>query len=304
MPVFTASENYSDEYGFHKEVVSKIFDPATQAAYWSTPRGKRLSAPRPGPAPFFADDYAKRAEEPLVSMRAALLQEQAKNIVAGDLAQAKSQNVSMSFFGISLGEPLRLEPCQGSIWEQADKGTCRADNAIPLPLHQPWLRDDEFKSKLGLQNVTVRLGNARCPDWIECTVVLTVKGDVPLAAQLVTSDAFDNADEGARAKILTKLTQKYGKPGASDTTLDVQPHLRRPGGERDRQGAQLRLGAERLESRVRAVWRRGWLQARGHPHRDRGLQPNARRSKKTARSRAARDVSRARFAWGARPCCW
>jgi hypothetical protein len=166
------------------EVLAAFFSERTRALYRATPEAEALSHAR---------EVAAHSEE-----------------LAPIVAQDKLSQSERTVFGIPLGEPLRLPPCQS---RQATT-TCIdpvGDLGTFMQLLRANAQEDPYEVKVGTE-IKVRLADQACPDWVRsgsCTILMTVDGGYPIAAR------FWTRDRGGELLIKKKLEEKYHRPGRS-----------------------------------------------------------------------------------------
>jgi hypothetical protein len=126
-------------------------------------------------------------------------------------AAAKQANVDMSVFGIELGKPLSLPPCPENMNGQPAE-TCRVSGFGFAALADQFAINGDFATVPGTANVSVKLGAAKCPDWIDCTLLVATKEGYALSVSFLTTGA-DGQDQ-----IEARLSQKYHANPTSKNT--------------------------------------------------------------------------------------
>jgi hypothetical protein len=163
---------------------------------------------------------------------------QVKASVDLDLKAAHDAHAETSVLGIELGQPLGLADCPDSTPTLSDLADGTAGGtAQPVACRLPpggWASMIDRATIMGdalpfpgTEDVIVKLPTAKCPDWVSCRLVVTLKNNYVLMVALLTRSgaSFDEVEQ--------RLTAKYRKnpePGSpSKCQLVTQPRLFQPG---------------------------------------------------------------------------
>ena len=210
------SRQLFDTPSFRHDVLSRFIPRASVVVYESSPQFKQAVADfaaqpvTPAPPGASADEAA----------RADAIRAKAKAFLTPDLKAAKAAHIPTNVLSIELGEPIHFPACPA-----ADPDSPFADLFVgvsPLPtacavpstglvgLFNKAAITSDFSSLEGTVDTIVRLPPAKCPDWLACTLVITTKDDLAIAASLLTASGVSFED------VASKLTQKYGGRAPTD----------------------------------------------------------------------------------------
>jgi len=189
---------YFATVAFRRDTITKLISPAAFAAYEASSSS-------------IAD---VRVQEAAASNAAAAKKSAAgtQALVMPSLADAKKHNVDTSVFGVALGMPLALPACaedQNSLQlfgTPSPPQTCvvtedRGFFGIPSRV---FTTGSFFPDAPGLVDVTVRLGESRCPAWADCSLVVATKDGYAMAVTFLTRYGADK-----QAELESLLSEKY-----------------------------------------------------------------------------------------------
>ncbi len=136
-------------------------------------------------------------------------------MVAPTLALARRNNVDLGVFGVRLGERLNLHECVAEGASEPCIPTAKTiGDALFGALHTLAITGGEAPEAPGIVNVSVRIPDARCPPWADCSLVVATRHGYAVAISFLTRYSADRQNE-----IEAILTAKYKQAPTSKSTF-------------------------------------------------------------------------------------
>ncbi len=181
-----AIDRYADDLSFREETLARYISRPSVDAYLALVRTKAQAA----------------------QAQAAVSAEQTRRLATSSVTAANDANVDMTVFGIELGKPFAIPPCPtGANGPTADN--CRLVGGL-VQFATQFSVNGDFGVP-GTVNVPVKLGASKCPDWVDCTVMVATKDAYVLSVSFLTV-GNDSQDQ-----IEARLTRKYRANPRKDT---------------------------------------------------------------------------------------
>jgi hypothetical protein len=202
-----------------REVLATFMSQPSQAMYWRKMNENAAAAAAQERAQQQADAAAR------IQM-AKLAEEEAQtgpmqDFLAPDLVAAKKADTDLSVFGIVLGQPLRLPFCPpgdkdtlaGMFGAGPVAETCKVRDGTNFfaDLGKVMTTGQFGPEAPGLVDVSVRLPAARCPNWADCSLVVSTKNGYAMAISFLTRASAEKQDEVEQI-----LSQKYHHKAVKD----------------------------------------------------------------------------------------